>query len=91
MEILQTLQAQMMTTVRDDQLAETVGVDHVLTQGQHAMGHIPLEHAMALGEGRTLGIPRTPMVKRTTKTTPVKTDTKRKSWRYPCSIIAMYP
>ena len=43
MEILQTLQVQMTTAVRDDQLAETVGVDRVLTRGQHAMGHVPLE------------------------------------------------
>jgi hypothetical protein len=77
MEIPQTLQVQMMTAVRDDQLAETVGVDRVLTRGQHAVGHVPLECAMTLGEGRILGILRTPMVKRTTKMMPVKTDTKR--------------
>jgi hypothetical protein len=59
MEILQTLQVQMTMAVRDNQLAETVGVNRVLTRGQHTMGHVPLERATALGEGRTLGIPRT--------------------------------
>ena len=44
MEILQTLQVQMTTAVRDNQLTETVGVDRVLTRGQHAMGHVDEPH-----------------------------------------------
>jgi hypothetical protein len=77
-EILRTPQTRMETTVRDDHLAETVGVDRVLTLGLHAMGRAPLERATVRKRGRTLGIPKRPMAKRTTRTTPVKTDTKRK-------------
>jgi len=79
MEILRTPQTRMETTVRDDHLAETIGVNRVLTLGQHAMGRTPLERATVLKRGHTLGIPKKPMVKKTTRTTPAKMDTKRKS------------